>query len=60
MSTTQELEAKATALFTSGDYVEAAKVFSEALKSPAGKKNAVLYSNRAACYHALKQGSHGL
>ncbi|KAJ7497685.1 hypothetical protein FB451DRAFT_1359876 [Mycena latifolia] len=58
--TTQELKAKATALFASGDYLEASKVFSEALKTPTGKKSGVLYSNRAACYHALGRYEEGL
>jgi Flp pilus assembly protein TadD len=51
--TTQDYKAKGTALFASGDYIGAAQEFSHAIKSPVGKKNPVLYSNRAACYHAL-------
>ncbi|KAJ6521958.1 hypothetical protein DFH09DRAFT_1192116 [Mycena vulgaris] len=60
--TAQERKEKATALFASGDFVGAAKEFSDAIKSPAGKKNSVLYldSNRAACYHALGRYEEGL
>ncbi|KAJ7105406.1 hypothetical protein C8R43DRAFT_224170 [Mycena crocata] len=58
--TTQDRKAKATSLYKAGDFVAAAKELSIAIKSPVGKKNAVLYSQRAACYHALGRDYEGL
>jgi hypothetical protein len=40
--TVQELKAEAKALFIAGDFVGAAKLYSDAIRSPAGKKDPAL------------------
>ncbi len=47
----EELKVAANALFGSKDYDGAAAKYSEAIAMD--PRSAVLYSNRAACYHAL-------
>jgi tetratricopeptide (TPR) repeat protein len=51
--TTREYKAAGTALFSEGDFTGAAQLFTKAINNPVGKKNAILYSNRAACYYAM-------
>ncbi|KAJ7844550.1 hypothetical protein B0H13DRAFT_2096387 [Mycena leptocephala] len=58
--TTREYKAAGKALFSAGDFVGAAHQFTNAIKSPVGKKNSILYSNRAACYCALGRYEEGL
>ncbi|KAJ7141384.1 hypothetical protein C8R44DRAFT_245671 [Mycena epipterygia] len=54
----EELKAAGNTLFASHDYRGAAAKYSEAIA--VDSHNAVLYSNRAACYHALAQYENGL
>ncbi|KAJ7819535.1 hypothetical protein B0H13DRAFT_2682529 [Mycena leptocephala] len=58
--TTREYKAAGTALFAAGDFNGAVQQFTKAINNPVGKKNAILFSNRAACYYALGQYEEGL